>query len=147
MSRVRPREVTGTPRTGKLTAEQEMAIAAFRAALCLEVGVCEVCRAVEWPAVCGHEFIHAGGMRKYTKGNRSLVLVVCDGCHRKIHDEAWPIAKQLACLMVSRPLDFRLSAVNRWSIKRIQRADVLAFVREIEADRASPAWRETLEAE
>jgi hypothetical protein len=123
-----------TLKTGKLTPEQEQEIDAFRAALCFEVGKCEVCRVTEWPAVCGHEIIHAGGVRRFTKGNRSLVLVCCDRCHTiRIHQENMPVVVQLAYLHRSRPRDLRLSEVNRWSINRIARGDVLAAARELDA--------------
>lgn len=119
-------------KTGKLTPEQEQGAREWRLAFVMEVGRCEVCGDTRLEYLCGHETIRAN-LRRYVKCLRSIVLVVCNPvCHRRIEREAWPVERQLAYLYRSRPLDFRLSEVNRWSIRRIQRADVMHWAKQIE---------------
>lgn len=137
MSRVQPRTEHGPPKSGKLTPEQEQELAEWRLAFVLGIGRCEVCGQCDLETLCGHEIIRAG-LRRFVKGNPAIVLVVGHKCHVRIDDEAWSVAKQLAYLYRSRPLDFRLSEINRWSIKRISRGEVMTIVREL--DKSKEPW-------
>jgi hypothetical protein len=89
----------------------------------MEVGKCEVCGSRKIEYLCGHEIVRCG-LRKFVFTLKAIVLVVCNACHGRIEREAWPKARQLACLRRSRPNDYDLEIVNRWSTGRISQEEV-----------------------
>ena len=78
-----------------------------------EVGCCEVC-GFRWRSrLCVHE-IAQGTDRAKALDKRFAVLVLCEACHGRIHNEVgWPRVRQLAVLKRSRPEDMDLPAFNK----------------------------------
>jgi len=104
-----------------------------------EIKHCELClhgRAkpgqVQW-ALHEHQIIR-GPLRKKSTGKRFATIVLCYWCHmERIHgNEDWPEARQLACLMKSRPRDYDLVAYNLLKVpnapKRITQDEVDAWL-------------------
>lgn len=122
MSRVRPRENYGPPKTSKRTRAEADAIRKWREDFRREIGECELCghhprnRWPDKPIQCSvltvHEIARGNGQRRKSETYRGGVLCACWFCNSVTFDDAeeWPIARQLALLKTRRPEDYDLKA-------------------------------------
>lgn len=142
MSRVRPREFAGEPKSGKLTAKEKREIAEMRRELAKEVGRCEACGhgpgnpcriLPQNMSVLNIHEIDNGPGRQGCQDKRFGTLCLCAWCnlYQFTDKKLWPVAKQLCLLRASRPFDFHLEN----------------FVRLVKGERA-PNWitREDVDA-
>jgi len=87
------------------------------------VGACDLCRVVSLDVVC-HEIARANRPAAFTCP--ACILVLCDPCHREVHDQprVWSKARQLAFLLRRREWAFDLVRYNAVAIKRVSIEDV-----------------------
>lgn len=132
MTRVRPRDISGPPKTAKLTPAQKREVAEMRRELVATVERCEWCGR-RFSLAC-HE-IARGCDRHKSVTQRSCILVLCNAPHQNhrqsCHSEVgvWDRAKQLALLLIRRGGDYDLEAY--WRIigrRKPEQADVDGWV-------------------
>lgn len=101
-----------------------------RAEFCRQIGACELCEQVTID-LAGHEIPRGNRVAAFTES--CAMLALCNECHRTIHDfpALWPKVKQAALLMLRRPGDWDLEALNRLLIARLEQWAVDAAADEI----------------
>lgn len=88
------------------------ALRPFREAFRKELERCELCRRGS-PQL--HEIAQGYGKRVKALGDRSLIVGLCSGCHRRVHSMGLKgKVLCLALLLLRRPQDFNLP--NFWSV-------------------------------
>lgn len=101
--------MSGLRRISAKRLAREEAARPVRDALLAEIRRCEVCGK---PTTLVHE-IARGAHRQAALDKRFAVLVLCQPCHDRIHNElGWPVARQLAILAQRRARDYDLAAFN-----------------------------------
>lgn len=100
--------------------------AIIRREFCESIDYCDLCQR---PGLClvAHEIARAVRVKQFTEPACQLAL--CNGCHDVVHAETklWSKVRQLALLLLRRPLQYDLAKYNQLAIAKVHQEDVDEF--------------------